>query len=288
MSTARASSIRLLTSASETLAAVRDAQRAGDSIGYVPTMGALHEGHLSLVKTSLAECDRTVVSVYVNPTQFGPGDDLASYPRLLDDDVRLLEELGCWLVFAPNDEQMYPDGFETSIEVGAVAAPWEGAARPTHFSGVATVVLKLFQIVPADRAYFGQKDYQQTLVVQQLVRDLAVPIEIKICPTVREADGLALSSRNRYLSVVEREQAVAIWQSLQLADRQFAAGESDALALRDQMERHLAKFPSLEVEYIALVAAGTVDEVATISGPTVVAIAARIGETRLIDNHTIG
>jgi len=281
---------RLIATAAEARAAVRDAQRAGDSIGFVPTMGALHLGHLSLVEASLRDCDRTVVSIFVNPTQFGPTEDLSRYPRVLDDDLRRLEQLGCWLVFAPTEQEMYPNGFESFVDVGSVARPLEGAARPDHFRGVATVVLKLFQMVPADRAYFGQKDYQQTLVVRQLVNDLDVPIEVCVCPTVREADGLALSSRNAYLSDAQRTQASLLWQSLQLAEKDYATGETDVAMIRKKMTQHLAASADtkVEVEYIAFCAAGTVEEVATITGPTVVAIAARIGKARLIDNHVIG
>jgi len=251
-------------------------------------MGALHEGHLSLVEASLAACDRTVVSIFVNPTQFGPGEDLARYPRVLDQDLQQLEKLGCWLVFAPSAEEMYPNDSETFIDVGAVAAPLEGAARPGHFRGVATVVLKLFQIVPADRAFFGQKDYQQTLVIKQMVRDLRVPVDIEVCPTVREPDGLAKSSRNAYLSTEQRQQALAIWQSLQLAEQLHVEGNHDVGKIKDQLQQHFAAVTGIEIEYIAFVEAGTVRPVFTITGPTVVAIAARVGQTRLIDNHLIG
>jgi len=279
---------RLMTSSDETRAAVLAAKRAGETIGFVPTMGALHAGHLSLVEASLAACDRTVVSIFVNPTQFGPGEDLARYPRVLDQDLQRLEKLGCWLVFAPSAEEMYPNDSETFIDVGTVAAPLEGAARPDHFRGVATVVLKLFQIVPADRAFFGQKDYQQTLVIKQMVQDLGVPVDIEVCPTVREADGLAKSSRNAYLSTEQRQQALAIWQALQLAEQLHTAGMNDVGKMRDQLQQHFATMTGIEIEYIAFVEAGTVRPVFTITGPTVVAIAARVGQTRLIDNHLIG
>ena len=278
----------LLKSADETRAAVNAAKSAGDSVGFVPTMGALHQGHLSLVEASLAECDRTVVSIFINPTQFGKGEDLDQYPRSLDQDMRQLESLGCWLVFAPEKEEMYAENFETFVEVGNVAIPLEGAMRPTHFRGVATVVLKLLQIVPAARSYFGQKDSQQTLVVKKLVQDLNVPTEIRIMPIIREADGIAMSSRNTNLSLSERGIACSLWQALQLAEKLWHAGEKNAETILQAMKKTLALVEGLEVEYIALLQQRTVHEVTTIEGPTVAVIAARVGQTRLIDNHVIG
>ena len=280
--------LHLIKTISETRRLVREAQVRGETVGFVPTMGALHRGHLSLVEASLAECDRTVVSIFVNPTQFEPTEDLDRYPRTLEQDAHLLEEMGCWLVFAPSTEEMYGDENETSIDVGAVARPWEGTARPHHFQGVATVVLKLFQIVPAERAYFGQKDYQQTLVVEQLVSDLSVPIEICVRPTVREPDGLAMSSRNAYLSSDQREQAASLWQALLLAETLHAAGETSCEVLLGKMKNQLALSESLKLEYLAILKEGTVCETKTVEGRCVVVIAARIGETRLIDNHIIG
>ncbi|MCG8448135.1 MAG: pantoate--beta-alanine ligase [Pirellulales bacterium] len=288
MSLHEAATTRLVTTAQQTRAAVLASRAKGESVGFVPTMGALHRGHLSLVKASLAECDRTVVSIFVNPTQFDPSEDLDRYPRTLDEDMRQLEALGCWLVFAPTREEMYREDYETYVEVGEVARPWEGASRPNHFRGVATVVLKLFHIVPADRAYFGQKDYQQTLVVKQLVRDLSVPIEICVQPTVREADGLALSSRNTYLSPDQRRQACCLWQALQLAERLHAAGEKSAEVILSQMKQQLATAHDIEVDYLAILKEGTVRQVSQVTGPVVVVVAAHVGETRLIDNHVIG
>jgi pantoate--beta-alanine ligase len=279
--------IPVVTSAAEIHAAVLAAKSSGDSVGFVPTMGALHEGHLSLVDAALAECDRTVVSIFVNPIQFASGEDLEKYPRPLYQDLRLLEERGAWLAFVPTVGEMYPPGFESFVEVGSVAAPWEGVSRPGHFRGVATVVLKLFQMVPADRAYFGRKDYQQSLVVRQLIKDFNLPIDLRVCPTVREPDGLAMSSRNAYLSPAERERAVEIWQALVLAEKRLTAGETTVAPIRDAMQAQLAA-AGVQAEYIAFLADGTVREVSTMAGPTVVAIAARIGRTRLIDNHSIG
>lgn len=274
--------------ADEVRAAVLEAQQVGDSVGLVPTMGALHQGHLSLVEAARCQCDRVVVSVFVNPTQFGPGEDLAAYPRDLERDCMLLKRCGACLVYAPSTDDVYAAGHDTVVDVGRVAEPWEGAARPTHFRGVATIVLKLFLIAPADRAYFGQKDYQQTLVVRQLVRDLNVPIDVCVCPTVREPDGLAMSSRNAYLNPEERRRATALWQSLQLAERMYDQGERDAAAVRRAMLARIAEVGGVQVEYLALLADGTVQEVATLDQPTVIAIAARVGSTRLIDNHRIG
>lgn len=279
---------RLVTTAAQARSLVLAARCEGETIGFVPTMGALHDGHLSLAETSLASCDRTVVSIFVNPTQFGPGEDWDRYPRELEQDMQRLEKLGCWFVFAPSTEEMYPSASETQIDVGTVARPLEGAARPEHFRGVAKVVLKLFQIIPADRAFFGQKDYQQTLVVKQLVRDLSVPIEIVVCPTVREPDGLAMSSRNAYLSVAERQQALSLWQALQLAERLYVDGEHEVAEIEKAMRKHFAVLPEVKVEYIAFLEAGTVQPVQTITGPTAIVIAARVGATRLIDNHLLG
>lgn len=284
----RTKSIKVLSSAAEIQAAVLSAKCAGASVGFVPTMGAFHEGHLSLVDASLAECDRTVVSIFVNPTQFTPGEDLEKYPRPLEQDLEMLEQRGAWLAFVPTVDEMYPPGFESYVEVGSVAQPWEGAARPTHFRGVATVVLKLLQMVPADRVYFGRKDYQQTLVVRRLIEDFDLPIALRVCPTVREADGLAMSSRNAYLDLTERKRAAALWQALLLAERRRAVGETSVAAIRNEMNEHLAAVGIDEVEYIAFLADSTVEEVSSITGPTVVAIAVRVGRVRLIDNHTIG
>lgn len=278
---------RTVTRGAEIREAIVEAQRAGKTVGLVPTMGALHAGHLSLVDASIAECDRTVVTIFVNPSQFGPGEDYNRYPRPLEKDISLLRERGCWLVFVPEVEEMYPTGHETIVDVGSIRKPLEGAARPMHFFGVATVVLKLLNLVPADRAYFGQKDYQQTLVIRKLVCDLDVPTDIRICPIVRDADGLAMSSRNAYLTEKERIQALALSQSLELAADRHATGETDVAVLREQMQRHIQSVGGVQVEYIAFVAQGTVDEVQRIEGPTVIAIAARVGKTRLIDNRTI-
>ncbi len=280
--------MRIVTTVEEVRRLVREAQAAGDTVGFVPTMGALHAGHLSLVDASQTQCDRTVVSIFVNPTQFGPGEDQARYPRTFEKDCELLAQHGCWLVFAPGAEEVYRPGHETFVEVGPVALPLEGEIRPGHFRGVATVVLKLFQMVPADRAFLGRKDYQQSLVVNRMVADFDLPIELVVCPTVREVDGLAMSSRNAYLSPTERQQAATLWKSLQLAESLYKRGECDVAKITEQMRACLASAGIQKLDYIAFLAEGTVEPVTTLAGPTVVALAVRVGQARLIDNHTIG
>lgn len=267
---------------------VRAAQAAGQTVGFVPTMGALHEGHLSLVDAARAECDLAVASIFVNPTQFGPKEDLSKYPRDLNRDLALLASRGCDLVFAPTVAEMYPEGYATSVDVGELGRELEGAFRPDHFRGVATVVLKLFQIVPAEIAFFGRKDYQQTLVVRRMATDLNVPTEIRVLPTVRDADGLAMSSRNAYLSADERRRALALSQSLRLAEELARGGERDVETIRSRMLDHLKSSGVDEVQYVAFVADGSIAPVRSIDGPTTVAIAAKVGATRLIDNVRIG
>jgi pantoate--beta-alanine ligase len=288
MASAVAKPLQVIASVPEAQAAVRDAHSAGEVVGFVPTMGALHEGHLSLIDAARAECDRIVISIFVNPTQFGAGEDFEKYPRPLDRDLALAAERGCDWAFVPSAAEMYPAGFESFVDVGRVAGPWEGSARPGHFRGVATVVLKLFECVPADRAYFGRKDYQQTLVVQRLVADFNLPTEIRVCPIVRDADGLALSSRNAYLTADERHRALVLSRSLRLAESLMLAGEHSAEALRREMLAAITAVGGVDVDYIAIVRDGTVDPVETITGPVTVAIAARVGRTRLIDNCRIG
>ena len=280
-------SLQVITRVEEMRTAVRNFQRTGQTVGFVPTMGALHEGHLSLVDAAAAECDRVVASIFVNPTQFGPQEDFTKYPRPLERDLELLGSRGCELAFVPEAAEMYPDGYGTSIDVGHVAQPWEGAARPGHFDGVATVVLKLFQCVPGDRAYFGRKDYQQTLVVKRMVADLNVPMEIRVCPIVRDADGLALSSRNAYLSPGERQRALALRQSLTLAEEMITAGERNVAVIRQRMLALLTATDGVNVEYVAIMRDGTVEEARAAEGPLTIAVAARVGTTRLIDNVQI-
>lgn len=273
---------------SEMRGAVVSARQRGGRVGVVPTMGALHEGHLSLVDAARAENDLVVATVFVNPTQFAPHEDFTRYPRNLERDAELLARHGCDTIFAPSVDEMYPAGYETSIDVGRVAKPLEGERRPTHFAGVATVVLKLLNLVPADAAYFGAKDYQQTLVVGRMLTDLNVPTRLVVCPTVREADGLAMSSRNAYLSEHDRQRAAALYASLQLARDRASAGEARVATLQAIIEQHLADVGGIELEYVAFVRAGTVELVQHIEGPVVALMAARVGQTRLIDNLQIG
>ena len=278
---------RLITNGELLRQAILAARKSGQSVGLVPTMGALHEGHLSLVDAARAECDITAATIFVNPLQFAPGEDLGKYPRDLPRDLSLLAGHGCNIVFAPDNDSIYRPDHATFIDVGSIGTVLEGEFRPTHFRGVATVVMKLFQMAPADRAYFGRKDYQQTLVIRQMVADLNVPIDIRICPTVRESDGLALSSRNQYLSADERRRALALSRSLRLAEEKVAAGEHSVAAIRRQMIREIEAAGGIQIQYIAFVADGTVVPVDRIDGPTTIALAATVGKTRLIDNTVV-
>ncbi|MHB1038476.1 MAG: pantoate--beta-alanine ligase [Pirellulales bacterium] len=279
---------QVVTTRAELRAAVAAARRHGSKIGLVPTMGALHAGHLSLVDASAGECDFTVVTIFVNPTQFGPNEDYRRYPRTLQADLELLRPHRVDLVFAPPVEEMYRPGSTTTVDVGAVAEPWEGRCRPGHFRGVATVVLKLFNLVGADIAYFGQKDYQQTAVIRRMVEDLDVPIAIRVCPTVRQEDGLALSSRNAYLDAAARQRALVLSKSLELAAELAARGERRAAAIRSRMEELFAAAGEVKIEYIALADPDTLQEVAEVTRPTLAAVAAVVAEVRLIDNRIIG
>jgi pantoate--beta-alanine ligase len=260
------------------------------SIGFVPTMGALHEGHLSLVRASQAECGLTVVSIYVNPSQFGPKEDYRRYPRNLEKDLDMLGRCGppSPVVFFPNDEEMYPSGFSTWVDVGGVTEPWEGYFRPGHFRGVATVVLKLLNIVVADKAYFGQKDYQQVTVIRRLVEDLDLPVTIRVQPTVRHADGLAMSSRNAYLSPPERQQSRVLWKSLCLARELAEQGERDADRIVERMREIILSVPEARIDYIALADPETLAPVREIRGRTLAAVAVHVGGVRLIDNCFLG
>jgi pantoate--beta-alanine ligase len=250
-------------------------------------MGALHAGHLSLVERSCADCGYTVVSIFVNPMQFGPHEDFARYPRDLEADLRALAAYPVDLVFVPSTETMYPPGSTTAVEVGSVAEKWEGACRPGHFRGVATVVLKLLNLVRPDVAYFGQKDYQQTVVVRRMVADLDVPVEIRVCPTVREADGLALSSRNVYLSPADREKALSLSRGLRRAEELVRGGQRDAAIVRQAVHDVLSSAAGVKADYVAVVDPQTLEEVRTVDQPTLVAVAARVGTTRLIDNTIV-
>jgi pantoate--beta-alanine ligase len=278
------SSPQLIVSIAELHKVLSALRKTGKRIGLVPTMGALHEGHLSLVRASKAQCDCTVVSIYVNPSQFGPREDISKYPRTLPADLDALAALDAELVFAPADEEMYPSGYCTWIEVGAVAEPLEGQCRSGHFRGVATIVLKLLEIVRPDAAFFGQKDFQQSLVIRRMVRDLNVPVEIQVCPTVREPDGLAMSSRNRYLSPGARRRALVLWKSLKLAEDLLSQGERSAEKIVAQMRKVILTAEDARIDYVALVDPESLQPVLSITGRTLAALAVKIENTRLIDN----
>jgi pantoate--beta-alanine ligase len=262
-----------------------DAWRAaGERIGFVPTMGALHEGHLSLVRLARERADRVMASVFVNPAQFGPGEDFNRYPRQPEQDAAMLEAAGCDLLFLPEVETVYPPGHATFVEPAGAAEGLEGELRPGHFRGVATVVCALFNLVRADVAVFGEKDAQQLAVVRQMVRDLHLPVEIVPGPTVREADGLAMSSRNAYLAADERRAAAALYRALRAAETAVASGERRAGAVRERMRDVLSAEPLAQVEYAEVVAAETFQPVESLTGRLVLPLAVRIGGTRLIDN----
>ena len=272
----------------ETIPAMRAARAGYPTIGLVPTMGFLHAGHLSLVARAKAECGACAVTIFVNPTQFAPSEDFGRYPRDLPRDLALLEAAGADIVFTPPPSEMYPPGFATSIDVGPVAHPLEGASRPGHFSGVATVVAKLFNIAQPTRAYFGQKDAQQAAVIRRLARDLDFPLEVVIAPTVREADGLAMSSRNSYLSPEERASAVVLHRALTEAATRYAAGERDAEAIRAAMRAVLAAEAKAQVEYVSVADLETLEDLQRIEAGALVSLAVRLGRTRLIDNLLLG
>ena len=261
----------------------RDAKR----IGVVPTMGALHAGHLSLVRRAKQDCEVAVATIFINPTQFGPNEDLAKYPRTLDSDLASLREQGCDFVFVPPSDRIYSNSHSTFVEPPSVARRWEGELRPGHFRGVATIVLKLFQLIPAHVAYFGRKDYQQVAVIRAMVDDLNVPIRVEACETVREPDGLAMSSRNRYLSREDRVRAVGLWRALCLAQRRLDAGENTSASLEAAMRVELETAPVDSIDYAAIVHPDTMEPVDVVDEGAIAIIAARVGSTRLIDNMTI-
>jgi pantoate--beta-alanine ligase len=253
-------------------------------VGFVPTMGYLHDGHLSLVHRAREECTSVVASVFVNPAQFAPGEDLANYPRDIDRDVALLEEAGTDVVFLPSVESLYPDGYDTWVDVERLTERLEGADRPTHFRGVATIVVKLFHLVRPARAYFGQKDAQQALVIRRLIRDLDFDICLVVCPTVRESDGLAMSSRNAYLAPQERRAATVLYRCLERVEALYASGERDAGRLLDEMRTQLRAEPLARLAYASIADVEDLAELETVDRKALVSLAVRIGKTRLIDN----
>jgi pantoate--beta-alanine ligase len=253
-------------------------------VGLVPTMGYLHEGHLSLVRRARQDCEHVVVSIFVNPTQFGPKEDLSKYPRDLDRDLSLLEPLGTDMVWTPSSEDMYPSGYQTWVEVEGITRPLEGAMRPGHFRGVTTVVAKLFNAVQPHRAYFGQKDAQQAAVIRQMARDLSYPLEVVVCPIVREPDGLAMSSRNVYLDPEQRKAATVLYRSLCAAKEAYDDGERDAEKIRGKMKEVLASEPLADVQYVSCADYDTLEELETVTGKALLSMAVFVGKTRLIDN----
>ena len=257
------------------------------TVGLVPTMGYLHEGHLSLIRRAREECDHVLVSIFVNPAQFGPKEDLSRYPRDLERDLRLIEPFTD-VVWTPSTETMYPQGYQTWVEVEAMTRPLEGAMRPGHFRGVTTVVAKLFNAVQPHKAYFGQKDAQQAAVIRQMVRDLNFPLEIVVCPTTREPDGLAMSSRNVYLDPEQRKGATVLFRSLSTAKEFYDAGERDAEKVRGKMKEVLTTEPLAEVQYVSCADYDSLEELDEIKGKALLSMAVFIGKTRLIDNFVLG
>jgi pantoate--beta-alanine ligase len=255
-----------------------------EPVGFVPTMGYLHEGHMSLIRKARAENRTVIASIYVNPTQFGPKEDLSKYPRDLPRDLALLDKEGTDVVFFPSDKVMYPDGYDTWVTVENLTKPLEGDSRPTHFRGVTTVVAKLFNIIRPTNAYFGQKDAQQALVIKKMAGDLNMNLKIIGCPTIREPDGLAMSSRNVYLSAEQRKAAPVLYQSLQVAKKLFTSGEKDAATILAKMTLMIQKEPQANIDYISISDTETLAELKTIDQSALVSMAVRFGKTRLIDN----
>lgn len=272
-----------------TLSELRAARLSFDgTVGLVPTMGYLHEGHLSLIRRAKQECRHVVVSIFVNPTQFGANEDLSKYPRDLERDLNLIQPLGVDFVWNPTPEIMYPTGYQTWVEVEAMTRPLEGAMRPTHFKGVTTVVAKLFNAVQPHKAYFGQKDAQQAAVIKQMTRDLNFPIDIIVCPIIREADGLAMSSRNKYLEGDDRKAATVLFRSLSAAKDLYDAGERDAKKLREKMKEVLSTEPRAQMQYVSCADYDSLEELDVIKGKTLLSMAVLLGKTRLIDNFVLG
>jgi len=276
--------MQILKTVNEMRAVSRTARGEGERLGFVPTMGALHEGHLSLVRAAKLQSDAVIVSIFVNPRQFGPNEDFAKYPRTFENDCGLLEKEGVDFIFAPPVEAMYPAGAVTYVSVEGLSGKLCGKSRPGHFRGVTTVVATLFHIVEPDVAFFGQKDAAQVAIVRRMVKDLNHPVEIVACPIVREPDGLAMSSRNGYLSAKERKWALALYRSLMQVQELFQGGEDSAIRLIEAGKRVLAAQPEVKVDYLEIVDPETLDARGSVAGPALVAVAAYVGTTRLIDN----
>jgi pantoate--beta-alanine ligase len=258
--------------------------KVAEPVGFVPTMGYLHDGHLSLVKQAKEENSTVITSIFVNPTQFGPSEDFESYPRDFPRDLAMLDERGVEFVFMPSTKEMYPEGYNTWVDVDKVTERLEGASRPTHFRGVTTVVAKLFNILEPTRGYFGQKDAQQLIVIKKMVKDLNMNVEIVACPTVREPDGLAMSSRNKYLKLDERKAAAVLYQSLKLAQQLWSQDEKDTEKIRQKMTELIQGQPLAHIDYISIADNETLEELKEIKPPALVSLAVKIGKPRLIDN----
>ncbi|AEH50437.1 pantoate--beta-alanine ligase [Pseudothermotoga thermarum] len=267
---------------------ISESLRREKTIGFVPTMGYLHEGHLSLVRKSLEENDITVVSIFVNPTQFGPNEDYASYPRDLKRDLAMLEREGVDYVFVPTVEEMYPEGYSTYVVEESLSRYLCGKSRPGHFRGVCTVVMKLFNIVKPHRAYFGQKDAQQFRIIRKMVKDLNMDVEVIECPIVRDQDGLAMSSRNVYLTPEERTQALSLYRSLKIAENLYKMGERNVHRIKEKMLEYLSSFDKVKIDYVEIVDEQTLVPVDKIDKKVIVAVAAWVGKARLIDNTILG
>ncbi|HAG10651.1 MAG TPA: pantoate--beta-alanine ligase [Desulfotomaculum sp.] len=266
---------------------VKSARSRGLTIGFVPTMGYFHEGHLVLMREAKKFCDFVIVSIFVNPMQFGPREDFARYPRDLERDLDLAEKAHVDAVFSPTAEEMYPAGFSTAVEVEGITESLCGLSRPGHFKGVTTVVAKLFNIVSPDKAFFGQKDAQQSLVIKRMVRDLQMPLEVVVVPTVREDDGLAMSSRNVFLNSAERKASLCLKESLETAGRIVAGGELDISKILNAVRKNITDEPLAEIDYVEILSLPDLKPVANLSGPVLLAMAVRFGKTRLIDNTVL-
>jgi pantoate--beta-alanine ligase len=276
--------LQVIRTIAETRAATRTARKSGKRVGLVPTMGALHEGHLSLARAAKSSCDLVAVSIFVNPTQFGPNEDLATYPRTFERDCQLLTKENVDLIFAPSIEEIYPPGVVTWVTVEELSNKLDGRSRPGHFRGVTTVVSKLFHVVEPDAAFFGQKDAAQLAIVRRMVRDLHIPVEIVACPIVRESDGLAMSSRNAYLDPQRRNEATVLYRSLMRVKRLAEQGERNPAKLIAAAQDEFGSEPNVRVDYIEIVDPNTLDPLQDVSKGALVAVAAYIGATRLIDN----
>jgi len=279
--------MKIFSTISDARSTSREVRLGGKRLGFVPTMGALHAGHLSLVRAAKAGCDAVAVSIFVNPTQFGPNEDFAKYPRPFESDCAALDKEGVDIIFAPSVEEMYPKGETTWVTVEGLSEKLDGASRPGHFRGVTTIVSKLFHLIEPDIAFFGQKDAAQLAVIRRMVRDQNFPVEIVSCPIVREPDGLAMSSRNAYLSAEDRRRALVLNHSLREVEKEFRGGQIAAPRLRSAGRAVIAQEPQVRLDYFEIVDPDTLDPVDRISQPTLVAVAAYVGSTRLIDNTAL-